>query len=248
MAEFEEQWNTTKPAALTQRSSALAMAAPLIDDSNRGGYRHQGSTSSQAKVSTTDSAPTKDRVNQKARLVHALFCVGALRPGLTILSKFPWFTSAYPDIADALLRLLDLSFEPLYTPVSLAQRSPHYAASNSTARGKWSNAKVVNPITRTMQLTLSVPVPPSTLTTSFTFFYPKWHEWIPRLRTHSHMMTVGVPLLRHVGLLLCRDVTLLTRLCRIGKAQLNASIDPVSHGSLSLNVAEKAKSLEYQAC
>lgn len=228
MGEFEEQWNTSKPATFAQRSNALVMAAPLIDDSNRGAYRQQSSTSNQAKTSATDLTQTKDRVNQKARLVHALFCVGALQPGLAILSKFPWFTSAHSDIADALLRLLNLSLQPLYTPLSLALRSPHYTTSNSTSRGKWSNAKVLTPTTRIPQLTLTVPVPPPTLNTSFTFFYPKWHEWVPRLRTHSDLMAVGVPLLRHVGLLVSRDVALLTRLCRVGKAHLHASIDPVS--------------------
>ncbi|KAJ1311288.1 hypothetical protein OPQ81_009786 [Rhizoctonia solani] len=223
MSEFEDKWNTSKPTATTQRSNALATAAPLMDDSR--GYRQQGPVSTQTKAVTNDSTQSKVPVNQKARLVHALFCVGALRPGLTILSKFPWLTSAHPDIADALLRLLRLSFETLYAPVSLAQRSPHYAASNVTARGKWTNAKVVVPITRNQHLTLMVPVPPPTLNNSFTFFYPKWHEWVPRLRTHGQLMTIGVPLLRHVGLLVHRDVALLTRLCRIGKAQLSASID-----------------------
>lgn len=228
MGEFEAQWNSSKPVASTQRNNALTMAAPLLDEGSRSSYRQQASTSTQAKSSTSDTAKAKDPVNQKAQLVYALLCVGALRPSLTIISKFPWFSSAHPGIADALLRLLTFSFEPLYAPLSLAQRSPHYATSNSAARGKWSNAKTVTSITRTQQLILSVPVPPPTINSSFTFFYPNWHEWIPRLRTHTHMMTIGVPLLKHVGLLVCRDVALLTRLCRIGKAQLNASVDPVS--------------------
>ncbi|CUA76847.1 THO complex subunit 2 [Rhizoctonia solani] len=223
MSEFEEKWNTSKPVATTQRSNALAMAAPLMDDSR--GYRQQGPVSAQTKATTTDSAQSKVPANQKARLVHALFCVGALRQGLAILSKFPWLTSAHSDIADALLRLLNLSFEPLYTPISLARRSPHYVASNTAPRGKWTNAKTVIPITRTQHLTLTVPVPPPTINNSFTFFYPKWHEWVPRLQTHGQLMAIGVPLLRHVGLLVHRDVALLTRLCRIGKVQLDASID-----------------------
>lgn len=227
MGEFEAQWNLSKPATLTQRNNALTMAAPLLEEGSRG-FRQQAPTSTQAKSTMSDTIKPKELVNQKAQLVYALLCVGALRPGLAILSKFPWFSSAHPSIADALLRLLTFSFEPLYAPLSLAQRSPHYATSNSAARGKWSNAKTVTPITRTQQLILSVPVPPPTINTSFTFFYPKWHEWLPRLRTHTHMMTIGVPLLKHVGLLVCRDVALLTRLCRVGKAQLNASVDPVS--------------------
>ncbi|ELU41830.1 tho2 protein [Rhizoctonia solani AG-1 IA] len=224
MSEFEDRWNTSKPVVATLRSNALAMAAPLPEDGR--GYRTQGSTSTQTKAVTTDSTQSKIPANQKARLVHALFCVGALRQGLSILSKFPWLTSAHSDIADALLRLLDVSFEPLYAPISLAQRSPRYAASNATARGKWTNAKAIVPITRTQQLTLAVPVPPPTFNSFFTFFYPRWHEWVPRLRSHGQLMNVGVPLLRHVGLLVHRNTALLTRLCRIGKAQLDASVDP----------------------
>lgn len=235
MGEFEVQWNSSKPAALTQRNNALTMAAPLLEDGGRG-YRQQAPTSTQAKSSTSDTTKTKEPVNQKAQLVYALLCLGALRPGLIILSKFPWLSSAHPGIADALLRLLNFSFEPLYAPLSLSQRSPQYAASNSTARGKWSNAKTVTSITRAQQLILSVPVPPPTVNASFTFFYPRWHEWLPRLRTHAHMMTIGVPLLKHVGLLVHRDVALLTRLCRIGKAQLNTSVDPVSYSFLNASL------------
>jgi THO complex subunit 2 len=230
MSEFENKWNTSKPAATTQRSNALAMAAPLPEDGR--GYRHQGPTSTQTKTTAADSTQSKVPANQKARLVHALFCIGALRQGLIILSKFPWLTSAHSDIADALLRLLSVSFEPLYAPVSLAQRSPNYAASNATARGKWTNAKTIVPLTRAQQLTLAVPVPPPTSSNFFTFFYPRWHEWVPRLRSHSQLMAIGVPLLRHVGLLVHRDAALLTRLCRIGKAQLDASVDTVSNDSV----------------
>jgi THO complex subunit 2 len=228
MSEFEARWNSTKPATLVQRSNALAMAAPLADDSSRSSYRQQASASAQAKSAATEAAKAKEPANQKAQLVYSLLCVGAIRQGLTILSKFPWFASAHSDIADALLRLLNFAFEPLYLPLSLVHRSPQYAASNSAARGKWSNAKVIMPATRVHQLTLWAPVPPPTVGASFTFFYPKWSEWIPRLRTHNHLMAIGVPLLKHVGLLACRDVALLTRLCRIGKAQLNASVDSVS--------------------
>ncbi|KAG8744851.1 THO complex subunit 2 [Ceratobasidium sp. 414] len=224
MSEFEAKWNSTRPAVLVQRNNALAMAAPLVDDS-RGSYRQQASSSAQAKSAATEGAKAREPANQKAQLVYSLLCVGALRQSLTILSKFPWFASAHPDIADALLRLLTFSFEPLYLPISLANRSSQYTASNAAARGKWTNSRIITPIAQTHHLTLWAPVPPPTVNSSFTFFYPKWNEWIPRLRTHAHLMAIGVPLLKHVGLLACRDVALLTKLCRIGKAHLDASVD-----------------------
>ncbi|KAG8710344.1 THO complex subunit 2, partial [Ceratobasidium sp. 394] len=149
MSEFEAKWNSTKPAVLVQRSNALAMAAPLVDDS-RGSYRQQASSSTQAKSTTAEGAKAKEPANQKAQLAYSLLCVGALRQSLTILSKFPWFASAHADIADALLRLLAFSFEPLYLPISLANRSSQYTASNTAARAIeiWGLLKHADPTLR----------------------------------------------------------------------------------------------------
>ena len=89
--------------------SQLAMAAPL---------ESSGSSSSKARPAAPE--PKKEEVvekeapNQKLGLLNALLSVGALRPAISILSKFSWMVDAYPELADLMLRVLKHSITPLF--------------------------------------------------------------------------------------------------------------------------------------
>ncbi len=76
------------------KMSALAMAAPLESSSSYGGSKTRNATPAEAKKPEA----IKEMPNQRLGLLHALLSVGALRPAISIISKFPWMVDAFPEL------------------------------------------------------------------------------------------------------------------------------------------------------
>ncbi|EKM59356.1 uncharacterized protein PHACADRAFT_191704 [Phanerochaete carnosa HHB-10118-sp] len=199
--------------------SMLAMAAPLESSSSSSGPKiHQATPAEPKKVE-------KEVSNQKIGLLHALLSLGALRPGLALLSKYPWIVDASPDIADLLLRILKHSIAPVYAAVGSGKESrPAFAV----PKRRFGATGVVSAPERKPQLTLWAPTPPSTSAIDFVFFFPCWTERIPLCTTTEDVINVLEPLMRFVGLHASRDLIFLAQFSRVGRADVVAtvSVDP----------------------
>lgn len=201
------------------RTSALAMAAPLEAESSS--HKSQQSTATENK-----KQEEKKLVNQKAGLLHALLSLGALRPAVALLSKFPWMVDASPELADLLLRVLKYSITGLYE--STWPSGPD-KSSFSRPKARFATAGIVPAPERKTHITLSAPTPPSTNTTNFIFFFPRWTERIPICSTLDDVVDVVEPLLNFVGVHVSRDVNFLAKFLRIGRSHLSSTVGPHRH-------------------
>ncbi|KAI0650660.1 transcription factor/nuclear export subunit protein 2-domain-containing protein [Trametes meyenii] len=199
--------------------SQLAMAAPL----------ESGGPSASKARPVAASEPKKEEPreppNQKLGLLHALLAVGALRPAIAVLSKFPWMVDAYPEIADLMLRILKHSVSPLYDIVAGPKDK---AASFTKPRPRYGAAGVVPAPERRPYLTLWAPTPPCTSTLDFVFFFPDWVRRIPLCTSYDDLADVLEPLMRFVGLHISRDPAFLGKFLRIGRQHMltTITIDP----------------------
>ncbi|KAF8639741.1 hypothetical protein AX17_001003 [Amanita inopinata Kibby_2008] len=203
------------------RISQLALAAPL----------ESGSQASQQKSKTPAPAEAKkqelkDR-NQKVGLLTALLAVGALRPAVAILSKFPWLVDTNTEVADLMLRILKHSISPLYESLLITkERNPSF----TLPRARYGSTGLNPPSPRKPVLTLWAPTPPSTSANDFVFFFPDWVEQVPVCSTVDDLIDVIEPLLRFIGLHVSRDPLFLTKFLRLGRLQISSTvpIDPVT--------------------
>lgn len=204
--------------------SALAVAAPLTDESPAN------NSSSRSRPAGNDtkkpSAEHKEVPNQKLGVLIALLSLGALRQSIAILTKFPWMSAAYSEVADLFLRIVRVSLQPLYETTSRPNAA--LIRSNTTPRLRYGANGLVQPPARKRVLTLRAPLPPDTASSEFVFFYPAWDLCIPRCLQHSDVGDVLVPLLQYVGVQVARDFAFVTKLCRIGKVQLTAGVRVIS--------------------
>lgn len=195
--------------------SPLAMAAPLGESGGSSSQKPKAAQSVEPK-----KLDSKDK-NQKLGLLSALLAVGALKPALAMLSKFPWLVDVSPEIADLLIRVLKVSLSPLYESLiitkernlSFLQPRPRYGASG-----------FVQPSPRKHALTLWAPTPPSTSTTDFVFFFPDWSQRVPISSSLEDLEDVIEPLMRFVGLHVSRDPLFLTKFLRLGRSHLSSTI------------------------
>lgn len=202
------------------KMNALAIAAPLTDDTTPSGVP------AARPVVQADIKPAEQKQkqlpNQILGLLSALLSVGALRPSIAILTKYPWMPAAYPEVADLYLRIIRVSLQPLYE--TAYHSNMDLVRSNTIPRSRYGSNGVVHPPPQKYVLTLCAPVPPSTATTEFVFFYPSWDSMIPRCTQHSDIADVLVPLLLHLGIQVSRDMALVIKICRIGRIQLTAEV------------------------
>ena len=197
------------------RTSQLALAAPLESTSQTSQPKAKTPVPAESKKSEL-----KER-NQKVGLLSALLALGALKPGIAILSKFPWLVDSNSEIADLMLRVLKSSISPLYESLLITkERNPSFAL----PRPRYGPTGLTTPPARKPVLTLWAPAPPSTSTNDFVFFFPDWVEQVPICSTVDDLMDVIEPLLRFVGLHVSRDPVFLTKLLRLGRLQLSATV------------------------
>ena len=202
------------------KNTMLAMAAPL----------ESGPSSSQkSKLAPVPDVKKVDikETNQKAALLVALLAVGALKPAVALLSKFPWLVDVRTEIADLLIRILKVSLSPLYESLLITkERNPSF----THPKARFGLSGINYPPPRKPILTLWAPTPPNTHTTDFIFFFPDWVDRIPISTSLDDLQNVIEPLMRFVGLHISRDPLFLTKFLRLGRLHLQGTIriDPDS--------------------
>jgi THO complex subunit 2 len=202
--------------------SQLALAAPLESSSQPSSSRIAPSPPEAKKPSPPNPPPEpKDPPNQKVGVLVALLSVGALRPALALLTKFPWLIDAYPEIADLLIRVMKQSIAILYDQNLVTKpRNP----SNIQPRARWGPTGVVPPPARKPMLTLCAPTPPGTSTADFVYFFPSWADRVPLCSTLDDLMDVIDPLMAFVGLHVSRDPVFLTKFARLGRLHITSTV------------------------
>src|SRR5271154_126722 len=103
------------------KNSILAMAAPL----------ESSPLSSQAKSKAPAPVEAKKPEfkdsNQKVGLLTALLAVGAVKPAISIMSKYPWLVDAHPEIADLMIRIMKVSISQIYESILITkERNPSF--------------------------------------------------------------------------------------------------------------------------
>lgn len=197
--------------------SQLSMAAPL-EAASSGPSSKPSPTQTEAKKPTVEHS---DIPPQKVGLLNALLAVGALRPAIALLSKFPWVPDAYPEIADLILRVLKYSIEPLYASTLVTkEKNPSY----TQTRARYGTGGVSAPPSKKIQLSLWAPTPPSTSTTEFIFFFPDWVQRVPMCESLEDLQNVIEPLMRFIGVHISRDCMFITKFSRLGRHQLAATV------------------------
>lgn len=202
------------------RTSQLAMAAPLESASSS-----QTKTKASTPVDVKKMPESKD-LNQKAGLLTAFLAVGALKPALAILSKFPWLVDARTEIADLMIRIMKVSISTLYESSMITkERNPSF----TQPRPRYTAGGMINPVPRKHLLTLWAPTPPSTNGTEFVFFFPDWVQQVPICTCLNDLEDIMEPLMKYIGIHISRDPLFLTKFLRLGRSHLQSTVNRATH-------------------
>ena len=170
-----------------------------------------------------DDAPEKkvhEPPNQKVGILKALLGIGDLKSSLFILSKFNWLVGPHPEIADLLLRILNVVLEPAYAHLSRASSGVSRGFSQRQSFYSTTEKKIVPAATLPTYLTAwachgAVPG------CNFNYFWAEWKERLPISENVEEVMSTVVHLLRFVGPQAHRNMAFLTKLIRLGASDLS---------------------------
>jgi THO complex subunit 2 len=191
----------------------LSMAAPLESGSSKSKFI--------TPVEPKKTTESKEPPNQKLGLLSALLSVGALRPAIAILSRFPWLVDAHPELADLILRIMKESLGAFYDSMFVTkERNPSFAQ----PRARYGAGGVTLPTARKPLLTLWAPTPPGTSTTDFIFFFPDWTQRVPLCSSFDDLVDVMEPMMGFIGLHVSRDPLFLTKFLRLGRLHLLSTV------------------------
>lgn len=217
LVKLHEQWKSDiEERAFLTNSSALAMAAPLTDES--GGDNKNSTTEPEAPKLSADGG-VKYPFYQKTAILHALLSVGSIKPALFMLSRYPKIVDPYPEIADLLLKITDYAIEPLYTlrgkPPLLDTVDLTVCKSVPTNANQQQDITLTEPFHSQTRRGL-IPVQPVTDANPYRFFYETWSSEIQHVTDLEGLRKASRTFLRLSGPLLSRNINLLVKLCRIG--------------------------------
>lgn len=179
-------------------SNALANTVLVDDDAPEGGET----------AAEEETEPEKPKAEQKIQLLRALLAIGESNMSLYLLAKYPWTVVANPALGHLIIRNIDYSLTPLYRRIV---RGPGY----SEVEGH-KPEEVVQ--------TLYTPVPPSTINREFEFFYPTWMDELEQWSEIDDIHVRGerwLILLQGLG---GRNSSLMIKIIRLMKHQLNEQL------------------------
>ncbi|KAF5393664.1 hypothetical protein D9757_000298 [Collybiopsis confluens] len=201
------------------KMSQLAMAAPLESTPSSS---LASSKAKPAPASDTKKPPEcSDLPNQKAGIIAALLSLGALKPAIAILSRFPWMVDVQPEIADLIVRVVKLSISDIYNSI---KDTYEHNLDFTRPRSRYGATGVTPPPSLKPSLCLWAPNPPSTSTVEYIFFFPDWTEQVPICSSLDDVVDVVEPLMRFAGIHLSRDPSFLTKLMRLGRQHLLSTV------------------------
>lgn len=216
-------------------SNALALAGALVDDDAPS--RPSTSISSKSAAEAAAASAKRDLPHQKLGLLRALLSIGDLAHSLFILAQYPFLVSAYPDLADLLLRLLAESIAPAYATISVAKEKSQYSHDFTAAKPKF--------VPATTAASKVAPVAPATMLLSgsafpdpnkeFVFFFADWRERLPKAQDWEEVLEVLELFLPFVGVFVSRNFSLYTKLCRIISRDIRVRVSSLLRASQEAN-------------
>ncbi|KAF1957557.1 hypothetical protein CC80DRAFT_560920 [Byssothecium circinans] len=210
-------------------TNALEMAGALPDDTpqTQASRLREAESKPSSKPESERTTPVKpeDETNslpepadQKVALLRSLLCIGAIPEALFILGRFPWLLDLYPDLHTYILRLAHHSLSKVYEssrPVPLAKIPVTFKGVDSNIVPRPGNFQ-----TRRVLRWPKLDQKDAGEGVDYRFYWEDWMDNVPVCQTVDDVFLLCSTWLSLIGPECGKDVTLLTKLARIGKKSL----------------------------
>ncbi|KAG5519102.1 hypothetical protein PMAC_002189 [Pneumocystis sp. 'macacae'] len=226
LMEWKSFNNSLEEKAFKARGNALSMAGALTEDDT---LKDKVDKENNFRIEALDSSVILTFSNEKLIFLafNSLLSVGSLPHVIYMFSEFPFLCGPYPDLADLLHKIIHYMISDIYNNISpLSGLSKNLRQSLFQEKKKNSDIRLRDSsliITQSSRIKLTLdPLPVQIINDSLRkFFYDDYAmNVIPVCETYQDFHKMVVPVLRFSGLKIYRDIKLLCKICRIGRAQI----------------------------
>ncbi|KAE8149984.1 transcription factor/nuclear export subunit protein 2-domain-containing protein [Aspergillus avenaceus] len=221
--------------------NALMMAGALTDDtlptpriresetrSATPGKDQETDKSTPAKTEEDDLPEPSD---QKVMLLKSLLAIGAVPESLYILSKFPWLMDGYPELPEFIHRVLHQCISKVYAslrPLPSAdelKEQKQILSSDQTGLPKGQIRLSQAPPRRVLRWA-QLDKEDTNDGTDYRFYWDDWADNIPLCQSVDDVFALCSSFLNLSGHKIGQDASLLTKLARIGKENIQKDNSP----------------------
>lgn len=206
-------------------SSALALAAPLLDDDNMN-YKPAASAKTANPRPLTQSKPSIEK-NLKVQMLKAFLANGAYNESIFMLSKYPYLAKLDDETACLVCRALEKVIEPFYNTVSPPLASKKLATARKVALSKTSkqDTSVAYKDLDQVNLWSFNPLIRSFAGKQFHYFYQDWHTSLPKVDSQETFIKACQELGSFLGIKITKSPILLVKVARVVKHFVEKSDD-----------------------
>lgn len=206
-------------------ASALALAAPLMDDEDESNENTNSSNASEktTKVEEKRTCETLIKHNFEVQMLKSFLGNGLYWPSIYILAKYPFLVYADPEVPGLMHRLLATIIEPLYSNINpfssselamLQQEKPN-AYSRPMNKVQYEDPVLV-------LVYGSNPMIEVAGNKKFTYFYTEWSHGIPIASSSEELLQISREFVKFFGIELASDLGNFSKLCDIIVADIRA--------------------------
>lgn len=224
MEKLEEKYKKDLEDKVFRASaSALALAAPLIDDEEQDENATQTSSSADKTKALNVTLEEMLKHNFEFQFLKSCLGNGLYWPSIYILSIHPFLAYVDSEIQELMTRLLGAIITPLYELISPASQVnlSVFQQEKPTALSRALN-KVQLEDSPNTQLYCIKPTAREFGSKSLTYFYTEWNKDIPVVRNSDDLLLVSKQYLKFLGVLIATDLDVMQKICEIVVADLAA--------------------------
>lgn len=204
--------------AFQSTASALALAAPLMDDDEV--------PDTTAPEPAEQPLETKINGNMKFQMLRLFLSIGLYWPSVYILTEYPFMAKIDSETRELMFRLTHHMIQPLYSQISEFDSDDllHLQTSKKLLHSRGGNEVYSKDFEQTTLLSFKATIQ-SFSQKKFVFFYDDWTCDLPQITTVEDLFRIHREFLKFVDVYIAKDVSLYAKICDIAVTSLNTSPD-----------------------
>lgn len=202
-------------------ASALALAAPLIEEESEGQSENESKKPDSEITESVLTVSQLAKLNVKFQMLKALLTNGLYWPSIYILAQYPYLVHIDEEISELLHRMLDAIISPLFNKISsISKADVDSLTSQKQVPVTRHSDKVTWQAPENKLLFCFKPTAKAFGNKEVVFFYDRWTIGLPEVQSPAQLATFLSEFVKFFGPIIANDVANFSMLCDIISASL----------------------------
>lgn len=204
-------------------ASALALAAPLVDDEAENGSSSAATTTADKNKASNVSLNSMLKHNLEYQFLNAFLGNGLYWPSIYILSNYPFLAYVESEVQELMARLFGAIIEPLYrqiSPFSSLELSAFQQEKQIPFSRPLNKVGLEEPVSSLLYC--FKPTARAFSNKKLTYCYTEWNSDIPILQSSDDLIAISQQFLKFLGVFVSSDLEVFQKICEIVVSALKA--------------------------